>query len=146
MAWQMIKPWRRTRGNKLGNVKVTVDGIEFDSQREANRYCELRILERAGKITDLRRQVKYELIPGYYEDKPTGGVYVRGPKKGEPKVKRVCVELPVHYVADFVYKERGREVVEDAKGYRDPESAVYKVFVLKRKLMLHKYGIKIQEV
>ena len=132
---------------KMHNKKAVVDGIEFDSRAEARRYGQLRILERAGEITDLERQKVYELIPGYYENVPTGEFYSRGAKKGEPKVKRVCVELPVNYIADFVYKDKqGTTVVEDVKGYRDTSSAPYAKFVIKRKLMLWRYGIKVKEV
>lgn len=87
----------------------------FDSGREAERYFELRILERAGKISDLRRQVPYLLIPA---------------QKGERKCE---------YIADFVYRENGEEIVEDCKGYRT------EVYRLKRKLMLYVHGIKIRE-
>lgn len=55
------------RQNKFGNRKVTVDGETFDSKKEYNRYRELLLLVRAGKIHDLFRQVKYELIPAQYE-------------------------------------------------------------------------------
>ena len=138
--------WRIRRKTKLGNKKCVLDGIEFDSRREAGRYRELKLLERAGKITDLCLQVRYELIPAAFEEVPTGEVYKRGERKGEPKYKRVCVEHGVDYIADFVYLEDGNTVVEDAKGYRDPESATYKVFVLKRKLMLYLHGIRVKEV
>lgn len=138
--------WRIQHRTKLGNKKCVVDGIEFDSRREAARYRELKLLERAGKITDLCLQVRYELIPAAFEEVPTGEVYKRGERKGEPKYKRVCVEHGVDYIADFVYLEDGNTVVEDAKGYRDPESATYKVFVLKRKLMLYLHGIRVKEV
>lgn len=138
--------WRIRHRTKLGNKKCVLDGIEFDSRREAGRYRELKMLERAGKITDLCLQVRYELIPAAFEEVPTGEVYKRGEHKGEPKCKRVCVEHGVDYIADFVYVEDGNTVVEDAKGYRDPESATYKVFVLKRKLMLYLHGIRVKEV
>ena len=141
----MIRYGRRNR-NKLGAEKVTIDGITFDSKREGQRYCELRLLARAGKITDLRLQVEYDLIPAHFEEVPTGEMYKRGERMGEPKMKTVCVERGVSYIADFVYKDNGTEIVEDVKGFRDPESAAYKVFVLKRKMMLYKYGIKVQEV
>lgn len=108
-------------GNKYGNRKTTVDGVTYDSAKEARRGAELRLLERAGEITDLHRQVKYELLPAQRRD---GRV----------------VERPVSYVADFVYKENGEEVVEDAKGMRTKE------YVIKRKLMLWQYGIQIKEV
>lgn len=133
--------------NKLGNKRIVVDGAAFDSHAEATRYGQLRLLEKAGQITDLERQKVYELIPAAYEIVPTGEIYRRGAKKGEPKVKRVCVELGVNYIADFVYKDRaGNTVVEDVKGYRDPSSAPYAKFVIKRKLMLWRYGIKVKEV
>ena len=113
---------------KYGNHKVTVNGIRFDSQKEANRWRELVLLERAGRITDLRRQVKYELIPAQ-------------------RVKGKCVERAVSYIADFTYRdERGHLVVEDVKGYRDPQNAAYAKFVLKRKLMLWIHHIRVKEI
>ena len=59
--------WRHYGGNKYGNHKVTVDGITFDSKREATRYLELKTLEKAGKISLLERQKKFVLIPAQYE-------------------------------------------------------------------------------
>lgn len=53
--------------NKYSNKKVTIDGITFDSKKEANRYCELKLLQRAGKIKNLQMQVKYVVIPSQYE-------------------------------------------------------------------------------
>lgn len=132
--------------NKLHNRSITIDGITFQSIREGNRYCELKLLQRAGKIFNLELQKRYELIPAYYETVETGEYYKIGAKKGQPKTKKVCVELAVDYVADFVYEEGGKTIVEDSKGFRDTSSATYKVFVLKRKLMLHKYGIRVREV
>lgn len=132
--------------NKLHNKSMTVDGIAFASQREARRYLELKALQNAGKIKDLKLQVMYELIPAAYHWLPTGEVYQKGERKGRPKYKRVCVEKAVKYIADFEYEENGQTVVEDAKGFRKTDSAAYKVFVLKRKLMLWRYGIKVKEV
>ena len=110
--------------NKYHARKVhTADGI-FDSQMEYDRWRELKLYEMAGVISDLRRQVPYELIPAQYE---TAG-------KRKKCVERACV-----YKADFVYKQDGEEVVEDCKGVRTDE---YKI---KRKLMLEKYGIRIKE-
>lgn len=127
--------------NKYHNIKTTTsDGITHDSIREANRWCELKLLERAGKISDLQRQVEFELIPAQYVECPTGEYYKRGEKKGQPKVKHVCVEQSVVYVADFVYIENGRKVVEDAKGKRTKE------YIIKRKLMLWVHKIKITEI
>jgi hypothetical protein len=138
----------KTQRPKLGNCKLSVDGIQFDSKREARRYAQLRMLEKAGEITDIRRQVQYELIPGRYEYVPTGEVYKRGERKGQPKMHRVCIERPVYYIADFYYRDTatGAEIVEDAKGYRATNSAPYKVFIIKRKLMLWRYGIRVKEV
>lgn len=105
---------------KYHNRKVTRDGETFDSVKEYRRFCELLLLERAGAVTDLRRQVKFELIPAQRID---GKV-----------VERAC-----GYVADFVYMENGRQVVEDTKGMRTQE------YRLKRKLMLYIHGIRIRE-
>lgn len=131
----------RRRGVKCGNVKVTVDGIEFDSKKEARRYEELKLLQRAGKITDLQLQKEYELIPAQYETFQRYGKSGIRLRDGERCVERRCV-----YVADFAYIKDGQQIVEDVKGYRDPASAAYAKFVIKRKLMLWHYGIKIQEV
>ena len=115
--------------NKYRNRKVTVDGIEFDSIKEASRYSQLKIMQKAGLIEDLELQKKYVLIPAQKIDGKT--------------VEREC-----SYIADFVYKDvsSGETIVEDVKGYRNPESAGYAKFVIKRKLMLYVYGIRITEV
>ena len=127
--------------NKLRNTKVTVNGETYDSKREYDRWCELRILERAGFITDLKRQVEYELIPKQVE------VYERYGKNGKRlKDGERIIELPVKYIADFEYIQNGKKVVEDVKGYRDPNSATYAKFVLKRKMMLYLKGIRVIEV
>lgn len=117
----------KAKVNKYRNKKVVVDNIEFDSVKEAVRYKELCLLERAGVIEKLQRQVKYELIPSQRID---GKV-----------VERAC-----NYIADFVYRKDGELVVEDVKGYRDPKSAGYAKFVIKRKMMLYLYGIRIKEI
>ena len=137
--------------NKFNAKKITVDGVEFASISEARRYGELKLRLLAGEISCLELQKTYELIPAAYEEVPTGEVYRRGEHRGEQKLRRICVEKAVNYVADFVYRERSdsgelKTVVEDVKGFRDPSSAAYKVFVIKRKLMLYKYGAKIREV
>lgn len=126
---------------KYGNRKVVVDGIEFDSQKEARRYCELKLLQRAGKITDLQLQREFELIPAQYE------TFARYGKTGKRlQDGKRCIEKSCTYKADFAYMKDGQLVVEDAKGYRDPASAGYAKFVIKRKLLLWRYGIKIIEV
>lgn len=112
---------------KYKNKKAIVDGIEFDSKKEAARYQELKVLVAAGRISDLKRQVKFTLIPSQ-------------------RIDGKVVERECYYIADFVYNENGKEVVEDVKGYRNPQSAGYAKFVIKRKMMLHLYGIRIKEV
>jgi len=138
---------RRRKGKrKLNNQSTVIDGIPFDSKKEGNRYCELKLLQKSGKISDLEWQKRYELIPAQYETVETGEYYKVGAKKGQPKIKHVCIEQSVVYIADFVYKENGQTVVEDVKGYRDTSSATYAKFVLKRKMMLWIHGIRIKEV
>ena len=117
--------------SKYHSKKIQADGQTFDSRKEYGRWCALRLMERAGEITDLRRQVKYVLIPAQY------GPATVGPRGG---VKRgALLERECAYIADFVYQKDGQTVVEDAKGVRTPE------YVLKRKLMLERYGIRILE-
>ena len=118
--------------NKYGNQKVVVDGIRFDSKHEAVRFQELRLLERTGAISGLRRQVKYILIPAQREPDSVGK---RGGKK-----KGKLLEKEVAYYADFVYEEDGKTVVEDTKGVRTKD------YIIKRKLLLFNYGIQIKEV
>ena len=126
---------------KFKNEKRTIDGIQFDSVLEADRYCELKLLERAGQIQELELQKVFELIPAQYE------TYERYGKNGKRlKDGKRCIEKSCVYKADFAYKENGKLVVEDTKGYSDPSSAGYAKFVIKRKLMLYKYGIRIKEI
>lgn len=99
--------------------KTTVDGITFDSRKEADRYLALKDMEKDGTIENLRRQVRYELIPAFDVD----GRHYR----------------PVYYVADFVYVEDGKEVVEDVKGM------ITDVYKLKSKLFARRYGMSIKE-
>lgn len=125
--------WRRYNGSKYGAKKVkTEDGI-FDSVHEFRRWQELKLLERAGEIAGLRRQVKYTLIPAQREPDTIGK---RGGRKLGAIIERECA-----YIADFVYRDMAGAVhVEDAKGMRTTE------YVIKRKLMLYIHGIRIEEV
>mgnify|MGYP002512892779 CR=1 FL=1 len=126
---------------KYGNRKVVVDGIEFDSLKEAQRYWELKLLQRAGHISDLQLQKEFELIPAQYE------TFERYGKTGKRlQDGKRCIEKSCTYKADFAYMKDGQLIVEDTKGYRDPASAGYAKFVIKRKLMLWRHGIKIIEV
>ncbi len=131
----------RIRGAKLGNKKVTVDGIEFDSIKEARRYGELKLLQRAGQIEQLELQKEFELIPAQYETFPRYGKTGKRLQDGNRCTEKSCV-----YKADFTYIQNGQQIVEDVKGYRDPASAAYAKFVIKRKLMLWRYGIRITEI
>lgn len=130
--------WRRN-GTKYNATKVTIDGHTFDSKHEANRYLELKLLERAGEISNLRLQVEYELIPNQYATEERYGKNGRRLKDKEILLERKCC-----YVADFVYTDNrtGETVVEDTKSEatRTPE------YIIKRKLILAKYGIRIREV
>ena len=108
-------------GNKYHARRAIVDGITFDSAAEATRYSYLRLLARAGKISNLRLQVPFELIP----TEPQGTKRLRA----------------IKYIADFVYTdENGALHVEDVKGVK---TAVYQ---LKKRLMYHVHGIIIDEV
>lgn len=117
---------------KYNNKKTIVDGEVFDSKKEAVRYRELLLLEKAMAISDLQRQVKFVLIPAQRE------VDTVGPRGGIKKGK--LLEKECAYVADFVYWENGRMVVEDTKGFKTKE------YIIKRKLMLHVHGIQIREI
>ena len=133
--------WNKT--SKYKNKKYIIDGIEFDSHKEASRYTELKLLEKAGKIKDLELQKAYELIPAQYEESTE--IYTKGAHKGMPKQGKL-IERACYYVADFYYVdcETKQAVVEDVKGYR--EGGAYSLFKVKRKLMLYRYGIKIKEI
>ena len=120
--------------NKYRNEKVTFKGFVFDSKKEARRYSELLLLERAGAITDIQMQVKFVLIPTQREPDTIG-------KRGGIH-KGKLLERECSYVADFVYKDlkTGETVVEDTKGMRT------EAYIIKRKLMLKIHGIKIHEI
>lgn len=108
--------------NKYHNKKVIIDGIKFDSKKEANRYKELIILQNAGKIKDLTLQKEYVLIPK---------------QDGERKCS---------YIADFVYTDdKGQTIVEDVKAYSKTKKKYITTpdFKIKKKLMLWVHGIKI---
>lgn len=123
---------------KYGNRKVCIDGVQFDSKLEANRWIWLKSLEKQGKISNLQRQVKFELIPKQIEESTEA--YKIGAKKGLHKPGKL-LEKSVSYIADFVYDdENGNVVVEDTKGVKTPD------YVIKRKLMLYLGGIRIKEV
>lgn len=122
---------QKSKKSKYGNRKVVRDGIKFDSEREAARFGELKVLRAMGKIRDLRLQANFTLVEGYTTI------------EGE-RIK------PMVYRADFVYERATgpdcngtvhwlREV-EDAKGMKTKD------YLLKKKLMQDKFGITIREV
>ena len=125
--------------SKYHNKKTqSPDGTVFDSKKESRRWAELWILQNAGKISDLERQVKFVLIPAQYETTPR---YGKNGKRLKDKV--TCIERAAVYTADFVYTdENGDKVVEDAKSQATRTEA----YVLRRKLMYERYKIKIKEV
>lgn len=117
--------------SKYKSRKIVRDGEKFDSLKEYKRYCELRLLEKAGQISNLQRQVKFVLIPAQYEcaiDKKTG------------KFKQKCVERECSYYADFVYWKDGYRVVEDTKGFKTKD------YIIKRKMMRYMNDIAIVEI
>lgn len=109
-----------TSQNKYHAKKITVDGMTFDSRKEYKRWVELLLLEKAGVIEGLQRQVTFQLLPS---------------QKGDGRTER-----PVKYVADFTYLENGQMVVEDTKGMKTKE------YIIKRKLMRFIHGITVKEV
>ena len=106
--------------SKYRNRRLVWDGMEFDSQKECMRYRELKLLQQAGAISNLQRQVRYELVPSQ-------------------KIDGKTVERPIFYVADFVYTENGQTIVEDVKGVKTD------AYIIKRKLMLYVHGVRIRE-
>lgn len=133
MAWSNYRP-KKPGASKYRAEKVVVDGELFDSKREARRWNELRLRERAGEIKNLKRQVKYVLLPAQREPDTKG-------KRGG-NVKGRVIEREVSYYADFVYEDTfsGKLIVEDAKGMRTD------AYILKRKMLLYFHGIRIREV
>ena len=114
----------RTRyRTKYGNRKTELDGMTFDSRKEANRYAELKLLQKSGWISDLECQHPFVLQPGF-----------------EHEGKRI---QPIKYIADFTYQCDGKTVVEDVKSAATRKDKVYQ---LKRKMMMYVHGIEIKEI
>ena len=110
-------------GSKYGNKKITAaDGGTFDSVAEFHRWSHLQMLQRGGHISDLRRQVVFEMVPS---------VKFAGAARARPAIR---------YIADFVYLESGIEVIEDVKGVETTE------FKLKRHLMKALLGLEVKVV
>lgn len=106
---------------KYRNKKINTAEGRFDSEKEYSRWVDLKWMQKAGQITDLQRQVTFELLPSQ-------------------RIDGKVVERPVKYIADFVYMQNGEKVVEDVKGLKLPE------YIIKRKLMLYIHNLKIKEI
>ena len=122
--------------SKYHSRKITKDGETFDSIKEYRRFVELSLLEKAGTITNLRRQVEFILIPAQWE------TFERYSDKTGNRLKdgRKCVEQKCSYFADFVYFKDGQKIVEDTKGVKTKD------YIIKRKLMRYLHDISIHEV
>ena len=103
--------------NKYHAQKTEVDGIKFDSKKESRDWQQLCMLEASGGISNLRRQVQFELQPKFTNNK---GEHVRA----------------INYVADFVYEKGGKTYVQDSKGGKATQTDIFK---LKKKLFEYKY-------
>lgn len=141
-------PAVRENKNKV-HAEKTEDG--YASKKEARRASELRLMEQAGQIKNLQEQKRFVLVPAIYETESGRLVkdWAEKPKKELERQygKLKILERSLVYVSDFVYEtESGETVVEDVKGYKKSNAAVYRIFVAKRKLMLHVYGIRVVEV
>ena len=127
---------KRAKRQKYHNKKVIVDGIEFDSKKESKRYLVLKEAEDNGVISDLKLQVKYELIPSVKEK------YIKHLKTKDKEMERT-LQLAINYICDFQYTKDGIIIVEDVKA---SPKVLPKEFVLKDKLMFWRYGIRIKKV
>ena len=123
-----FKGWGKKSTNKFGAKKTSYNGLEFDSTVERDRYRYLEFMQKQGEISNLRRQVRFLIIP-----KVTKLV----PRQLKTKIRydERVVELASFYTCDFCYVENGRYVIEDTKNEYSQEIRDYP---LRRKLMIHK--------
>lgn len=128
--------------SKYHNKIVYHDGYKFDSKKEGEYYLYLRELQKKGKISNLRMQVPFLLLPAVYEDVQAVKQLKKGPKM---YMKKCCIQRKVEYFADFVYTDNvtGLEEVVDVKSKATEKKEAYR---LKKKMMLALLGIKIVEV
>jgi len=117
--------FNRRPSNKLHAQKCRYRSESFDSKAELKRWLVLSAMQERGEISDLQRQVRYKLTDAH--------------RRADGRLERAA-----YYVADFAYTRNGKLVVEDVKGHT--AGATYNLFVLKRKLMLEKYGIEVKEI
>lgn len=128
----------RQKGRKYNNKKVEYDGILFDSKKEKDRFVVLKEAEEQGVISNLQRQVKFELIP------PIKETYIKHLKTKDKEETRT-VQLAISYICDFQYEKNGVIVVEDVKA--SPNLATLdKAFLIKEKLFRWKFGYSIKRV
>lgn len=130
------KTIKRKKGEKYNHTKVIVGDLKFDSKKEYQRYLILKEAEEKGLISDLRTQVKFELIPAVKED------YVVH-LKTKDKIKTRTLQLPITWTADFCYLKDGEEVIEDVKASK---MLLSDRFVVKEKLFFWKYRKRIRLV
>jgi hypothetical protein len=144
---KIVQTEQKKKENKV-HAEKTEDG--YASKKEAKRAAELRLMEQSGQIKNLQEQKRFVLVPAVYETESGKLVkdWAEKPKKELERQygKLKILERSLAYVSDFVYEQDGETVVEDVKGYKKSNAAVYRIFVAKRKLMLHEYGIRVREV
>ena len=129
----MAKQWYQKK-NKYGNKPVTIDGIRYDGLNESRRHAFLKLMEKAGEISNLRYHVKFELIPAITKEEI---VHL----KTKDKIVTKTIQSARYYEADFVYlNKKGEEIVEDFKG-KETE-----LFKFKAALFFYKYGKHIKTV
>ena len=128
--------------SKYNNKKVVIDGIKFDSGKEGEYYLLLKDRLANGEISNLQRQVKYELVPAIKATKEV----IKHLKCGDKIVEVEYVkQRAVNYVADFVYTDNatGEQKVVDVKS---AITAKNKEYILKKKMMLAFRGIELTEI
>lgn len=121
---------------KYRNKKVVVDGVEFDSKKESQRFLVLKDAQDRGIISELTLQPQFELIPKITEK-------VIEHKKTKDVIKERFVSHPITYIADFSYIKDGKEVVEDVKG---SPKLIDGVFKIKEKLFRWKFGFSLTRI
>lgn len=130
------KGFKREKGKKYNNKTFEAEGYRWDSKKEFQRWLVLKEAEAQGLITDLQRQVKFELIPAVRED------YVVH-LKTKDKIKTRTLQLAICYTCDFTYYKNGEYIVSDVKA---SPKMLPKEYVLKKKILFALKGILIKEV
>lgn len=128
----------RNKRNKYNASKSEMDGYVFDSKKEKARYMELKAAIEAGVITDLQRQVRYELEPPVVEE-------YEEQLKTKVVRKTRTVQRGIYYTCDFQYVKDGKLVVEDVKS-SPAQAKLDKAYQIRKKLLFARYGIKVYEV